>query len=95
MSEQEYDITIAPVLLDLAEKCERLGMRMVARVEWGEGAYGITQTGASDGPSAAHTLAVLAAHANGNFDGLCIALLKSCDCSASMILHQYQMASRG
>lgn len=77
-TEQEYDKQIAPLLKDVAEKCDKLGMTMIARIEWQKGEAGITQIG-RDKMGMEQLLTTYAAHARGNFDLLTMTLKKNCD----------------
>lgn len=86
--EQVYDDEIAPMLRAVVEKCQDLGLHMVAHVEWADGGSGITQW-VPDGASVQLRMTQLAAHSHGNFDKLGINMLKTFDCSASMFLHKY------
>lgn len=88
-TEQEYDEIIAPMLADVAKRCEELGMSLVARVEWGPGDSGITQMNV-DQAGIAQKLTQLAAHSHGNIDTLCIEAVKRFDCSQSMVLSRFQ-----
>ena len=88
MSEQAYDEVIAPALLELAKKCEELGLAFVARVDWDSG-YGVTQKNvehADIGMKLTH----LAAHSKGNIDLLCMEALRRFDCSQSAFLRLHQ-----
>lgn len=75
-TEKQYDDEIAPLLMEAGKRCKALGISLVARVEWAPDEYGITQFQTEDA-SIGQRLALLAAHAKGNFDGLCIAAVKS------------------
>jgi hypothetical protein len=50
MSEKEafYDAEVAPVLLDLAEKCAERGLHFLAQVEYEPGEFGLTRKFADD-----------------------------------------------
>lgn len=85
VTEKEYDEVVAPMLLSVAHKCEEMGMSLVARVSWGDGA-GTTQIGDMD---TAQRLTQIAAHSGGNIDALLIQALREFDCSRSAILHQF------
>jgi len=86
-TEAQYDEIIAPMLLEVAKKCEELGISLIARVEWEPGESGITQIGsmASIGQFMAHA----AAHSHGNIDKMLLHLVKKRDVSQSMFLHSY------
>lgn len=85
-TEQEYDEIIAPMLLAVAKECERLGMSLIARVEWEPGESGITQIGL-DHAGIGQKLTQYAAHAHGNVDSLFIGLRRDFDPGNSMVLH--------
>lgn len=87
-TEQIYDDEIAPMLRAVVEKCQALGLHMVAHVEWADGGSGITQW-VPDGASVQMRMTQLAAHAHGNFDALGMNMLRNFDCKASMILHRF------
>lgn len=86
-TEQEYDDIIAPMLLEVAKKCDELGMSLVARVEWGPGEAGITQIGKME--SVAQVFTQLAAHSRGNVDAALLGLIKRFDVSASVFLYKH------
>lgn len=77
MSELEnfYDSEIAPVLLDLAKRCEAKGLSFLAEVEWEPGETGRTAT-LTAAAGFGIRLADLAARAKGNADALIIAMMK-------------------
>lgn len=71
--EQFYDTEIAPVLLEIARKCQDNGISLVAMAEWHPGETGRTATltqGAGFGIRLAHT----AMQARGNVDSLIFAM---------------------
>ena len=73
--EQFYDREIAPVLMDLADKCESNGLSLAAMVEWEPGETGRTAT------LSAHAgfgirMAEAAMRSHGNVDALIMALMK-------------------
>lgn len=88
-TEQEYDDIIAPMLADVARRCDELGMNLIARVEWEPGESGITSMGIGDAASIGQRLTRLAAHAHGNIDKLLFSCLKHFDCRASILLKSY------
>lgn len=73
MTEAFYDAEIAPVLLELAQKCEANGMSLIAMCEWAPDESGRTMTLAKDA-SAAIRLAEGAMQAQGNVDTLFFAI---------------------
>jgi len=83
-TEQEYDDIIAPMLWDVAKRCDELGMSLIARVEWEPDSSGITQMRIADA-GIGQKLAHLAAHCHGNFDSLCIAAVMQFDTSQTMV----------
>ncbi len=85
-TEKEYDEIIAPMLLEVAAKCQALGMNLIARVEWEPDEAGITQIGIGPDSGIAQKLTQLAAHSRGNIDFLCIQAIKRFDCSQSVVL---------
>lgn len=91
-TEQQYDEIIAPMLLEVAKKCEELGVSLIARVEWEPGESGITQIG--DFNSIGQYLTLIAAHSHGNIDSLCLNLIKNRDVSQSIFLHSYNKEAR-
>jgi hypothetical protein len=88
MSEKDYDDIVAPMLADVARKCQELGMSLIARVEWAPGESGITQIG-DLGASAGQWLTQYAAHSHGNVDKLCLSLIKQKDVSQSIFLSRH------
>jgi hypothetical protein len=92
-TEQEYDEIIAPMLADVAKRCNEMGMSLIARVEWEPGESGITQIGPMN--SAGQWLTQMAAHSHGNIDKLCFTAIKTKDVSQSIILHNYSQGNRG
>jgi hypothetical protein len=92
-TEKQYDEIIAPMLRDVAMKCDEMGMALVARVEWKPDESGITQIGNLEA-SPAQRITHLAAHANGNIDALCLAILRQFDVSQSIFLYQHQKRNR-
>lgn len=74
MSERYYDEEIAPRLLEIAKQCEGAGLPFLATV-WFDGEQSGT-TMACPTKSAPFVLAEAAHRCGGNFDRLCIALLK-------------------
>src|SRR3990167_4102306 len=87
-TEQQYDEIIAPMLLEVARKCEELWMALVARVEWGPEDSGITQIN-NDAASVAQRLTQIAAHSKGNIDALCMSLIRHFDVSQSVVLGHF------
>lgn len=87
-TERQYDEIIAPLLAHVAQECQRLGMALVARVEWEPGESGITQIG-DNGWSGGQKLAHLAAHSRGNIDSLCMRLLKEPGADGSIFLSRF------
>ena len=86
-TEQDYDDIIAPMLADVANRCNKLGMSLIARVEWEPGETGITQIGPMN--SAGQWLTQMAAHSHGNIDKLCFTAIKTKDVSQSIFLASY------
>jgi len=91
--EDFYDGEIAPVLLDLANKCAERGLHFLAQVEYEPGEFGLTHKFADD-PHLAMIMLALCARAKHNVDSYLIGLMRYChenkiDFSASMILRQY------
>jgi len=89
-----YDEEIAPVLLGLVQRCQELGIPMVAAVE-----YKPTEVGHTffvpDNACIALQVAHRGAASHGNFDGVCISLLRyaermGIDTSASMFLNRFR-----
>ncbi len=72
--EQFYDREIAPVLLELARKCQDSGLSMATMVEWAPGETGETIAMAADA-SIKMRMAVWAIQAHGNVDSLIMALM--------------------
>lgn len=89
MTEEEYDTLIAPALADLAKKIRELGGSIVARVEWDTDGAGITCARRAGKISAAQRMTELSALSRGNFDAVCIELLKEVDCTGSMFLRPF------
>lgn len=87
-TEQQYDEIIAPLLAHVALECQRLGMVMVARVEWEPGECGVTQIG-NNGWSGGQKLAWMAAHSRGNIDALCMRLLREPGADQSVFLARF------
>jgi hypothetical protein len=83
-----YDTEIAPVLLELARKCEAAGISMVAEVEWTPGETGTTMTVHADAGIGIRMVA-WAARAKGNADMLINAMLKH-GSGNSMFLHMLE-----
>ncbi len=95
MSEKEefYDEEIAPVLLDLANKCAERGLHFLAQVEYEPGEFGLTRKFADD-PHLAMVMLYICAMTKNNVDSYIINLLRylhqeGIDASASMILRPY------
>lgn len=76
-SEREafYDREIAPVLMELAGKCQDNGLSIVAMVEWEPGETGRTVALAGDSGFGIR-MADAAMRAHGNVDSLIFALMK-------------------
>jgi len=73
--EQFYDAEVAPILMELAAKCEERKLSFFTVVEWAPGEQGRTtslQSGHGLGIKFAHA----AAQANGNADALIMALIR-------------------
>lgn len=64
-----YDEEIAPKLLEIAKRCEELGISFVASVEYAPGERGRTEVHMPDS-GFAQTLIHWAARCNGNIDSL-------------------------
>lgn len=95
MSEKEdfYDAEIAPVLLDLANKCAERGLHFLAQVEYEPGEFGLTRKFA-DNPHLAMIMLEICARAKHNIDSYLIALLRHADefgidTSQSIFLNRY------
>lgn len=73
--EQLYDSEIAPVLLDLARKCQTNGLSFVAMVEWDPGETGRTAA-LVEGSGFGIRMAETAMRALGNVDSLIFALMQ-------------------
>lgn len=91
--EQFYDEEIAPVLLDLANKCAERGLHFLAQVEYEPGEFGLTRKFADD-PHLAMIMLELCARSQHNIDSFIIGLLRytnenDIDISGSIILRQY------
>ncbi len=84
-TEQEYDDIIVPMLAEVAQRCDDLGMSLIARVEWSPDEAGITQIGIGDEAGIGQKLAQLAVHCRGNFDSLYISAAKRFDMSQTMV----------
>lgn len=67
--EDFYDREVAPVLLELARKCEGSGMSFLAMVEWAPDETGQTMS-VRDNASIALRMALWAMQAKGNADAL-------------------------
>lgn len=74
MSERRYDEEIAPKLMEVAKLCESAGLPFLATVWFNGEESGTTMTCPTK--SAPFVLAEAAHRCGGNFDLLCIALLK-------------------
>ncbi len=84
MTEQEYDEQIAPALAEIAKKIAALGGSMVACVEWQKNDAGITVIGVSEESGVGQQITRLAALCKGNFDQLCIEVMRRFDMSRTM-----------
>ncbi len=73
-----YDAEVAPVLLELAKKCQDNGLPFVAAVEWSPEDRGITAT-VPDGSSITMVMTGMAARCKDNFDALVMGVLRHCD----------------
>jgi hypothetical protein len=75
MAEREdfYDREIAPVLLELAKKCEDRGLSFIAMAEWEPGETGRTMS-VREGASINLRMALWAMQAQGNADSLILAM---------------------
>ncbi len=71
--EDFYDREIAPVLRELANKCEGEGLSFLAMVEWAPGDVGKTMS-VRAGSGIGVKMALWAMQANGNADGLIMAM---------------------
>lgn len=85
-----YDAEIAPALMAIGMRCEELGIPFVAAVEYKPGETGHTFY-MPDAACIAMQIAHRGAASRGNFDGVCISLLRylhrmGIDASASMFL---------
>ena len=70
-----YDVDVAPVLLDLARKCQNAGVSFLAVAEWQPGEQGRTCS-LSPNSGFAIRLAEVAAKSNGNVDALILAIIR-------------------
>lgn len=87
-TEQEYDDIIAPMLAEVAEKADELGMSLIARVEWQPGESGITQIGKMTGVG--QIMTQYAAHSHGNIDKMILSMQRAgIDLSQSIYLHSF------
>jgi len=84
-TEQEYDDIIAPMLADVAKRCQELGMNLIARVEWEPGESGITKIGIGSDAGIGQKLTELAAHSHGNLDTIVIEAIRRYDCSQTIV----------
>lgn len=85
-----YDAEIAPALLAIGQRCQELGIPLVAAVEYAPGEVGQTHY-MPENACIAMQIAHRGAASRGNFDGVCISLLRylhrtGIDASASMFL---------
>lgn len=85
-----YDAEIAPALLAIGQRCQELGIPFTAVVEYKPGETGHTFY-MPDEACIAMQIAYRGAGSHGNFDGVCISLLRylhrmGIDASASMFL---------
>ena len=87
-TEAEYDEIIAPMLADVARRCEVLGMSMVARVEWAPDEAGLTKTQREEA-SASQRMASIAAFSRGNVDAFCLEMVRRFDVSNSIFLRKF------
>jgi hypothetical protein len=70
-----YDREIAPILLELAKKCEDNGLSLVAMAEWEPGETGRTAALAA-GSGVDIRMVEMAMRSHGNADSLIFALIK-------------------
>lgn len=70
-----YDAEIAPALLAIGQRCQELGIPFVAVVEYKPGETGHTHY-MPDEACIAMQIAHRGAASHGNFDGVCISLLR-------------------
>lgn len=85
-----YDAEIAPALLAISQRCQELGVPFVAAVEYKPGEVGQTMY-VPEAACIAMQITLRGAASRGNFDGMCISLLRylhrmGIDASASMFL---------
>ena len=85
-----YDAEIAPALLAIGQRCQELGIPFMAAVEYKPREVGQTMY-VTDEACIAMQIALRGAGSHGNFDGVCISLLRylhrmGIDASASMFL---------
>ena len=73
--EQFYDSEIAPALLELAGKCERNGLSLIAMAEWEPGETGTTATLTKESGFGIR-MAETAMRSQGNADAFIFALIK-------------------
>lgn len=93
MSEQFYDKEVAPLLLELANKCGDHGMAFVAVVEYEPGERGTTAR-IPAGSDISMTMLRHCAHSGANVDGYIIGLLRHAkengiDYKSSIVLSHY------
>lgn len=93
MTEQEafYDKEVAPVLMELAKKCEGAGLSFLAMVEWEPGETGRTMS-VREGAGIGIRTALWAMQAQGNADSLIMAMMQHGKEHGhnSMCLHQLE-----
>ena len=73
--EEQYDAEVAPLLLQAAQRCEKLGMSMIANVEYAPGEHGRTDCEAP-GADLAQRVVHWAARAGNNVDSLILAIMR-------------------
>lgn len=94
-TEADYDAIIAPMLADVAKRCEELGMSLIARVEWTPGEAGLTIIRDTANSGVAQRLTEIAAFSRGNIDALCIDAARQFDVSQSIVLRMMRPSASG
>lgn len=79
MSDKEefYDKEVAPVLLELANKCAERGLHFLAQVEYDPGKFGLTRKFSGD-PDIAMIMLDFCARSRRNIDGYIMGLMRYC-----------------
>lgn len=93
-NEKAYDDEIAPALLDIGKRCERIGMPFLALAEWAPGEIGRTETIPEGGGGLSFTMVWMLARTAPNVDAFMINLTRyakrnEIDTSSSMYLQRF------